>query len=77
MACAKQNDLSAMDSEVVSNKIPCPVCGKSYLEEYDICSICNWENDPVQLLNPDFAGGANEMSLNQARAAYRIGNKQS
>lgn len=51
----------------------CPVCGKSHVEDYDICEICNWENDPVQFRKPDLAGGANSMSLNQARKAYQAG----
>ena len=55
------------------NKILCPVCGKFHVEEYDICEICNWENDPIQLRKPDFEGGANKMSLNQAKKAYWIG----
>lgn len=52
------------------NKSICPVCGKGYVEDYDICEYCGWENDPVQFENPNLAGGANEMSLNQARKAY-------
>lgn len=56
-----------------TNKILRPVCGKFQVEVYDICEVCNWENDPVQLLKPDFAGGANKMSLNQVRKAYRTG----
>ena len=55
------------------NKILCPVCGKSQVEEYAICDVCNWENDPVQFEHPDLSGGANNMSLNQARAAYKAG----
>ena len=35
--------------------------------------ICGWENDPVQLWKPDLIGGANDMSLTQAREAYREG----
>ena len=31
------------------------------------------ENDPVQLWKPQLAGGANQMSLEQARAAYARG----
>ena len=56
-----------------TNKISCPCCGKSMVEEYDICEVCNWENDPVQLWNPDRPGGANIMSLNEAREAYSQG----
>ena len=45
------------------SKIACPVCGKSQVEEYEICPVCFWENDPVQLWKPQLAGGANQMSL--------------
>ena len=55
------------------SKIACPVCGKSLVEEYEICPVCFWENDPVQLWKPQLAGGANQMSLEQARAAYARG----
>lgn len=51
----------------------CPCCGKTLVGEYDICSVCGWENDPVQLAHPDFAGGANHMSLQEARRAYANG----
>lgn len=56
-----------------TNKLLCPVCGKFYVDEYDICKNCGWENDPVQFQKPDFPGGANEMSLNQAKNAYQAG----
>ncbi|MBO4506417.1 MAG: hypothetical protein J5728_08340 [Lachnospiraceae bacterium] len=50
----------------------CPVCGQySFTEPHDICPVCGWEDDKVQLRDPDFRGGANEMSLNEARAAFR------
>lgn len=58
-----------------TNKVLCPVCGKTYVEEYDICDICNWENDPVQFYKPDLPGGANKMSLNQARKAFLAGER--
>lgn len=34
-----------------------------------------WENDGLQNHNPDYAGGANKMSLNEARKAYKAGKK--
>ena len=46
----------------------CPVCGKYEFEEqgsFDICDVCGWEDDPLQLKEPNLEGGANEMSLNQ------------
>lgn len=52
----------------------CPVCGKN-CAEYAVCHQCNWENDPIQRENPDFQGGANNMSLNEAREAYKNGEK--
>lgn len=57
----------------------CPCCGHltmpddgSFPGSFVICPVCFWEDDDVQLGNPDFAGGANRPSLNQARANYRI-----
>ncbi|MEQ9833234.1 CPCC family cysteine-rich protein [Pectobacterium versatile] len=41
--------------------------------EYEICSRCRWEDDPFQASNPDRGGGANRMSLNQARLAFSHG----
>lgn len=51
----------------------CPVCGKAAVQEYDICNICGWENDPVQSWKPTLPGGANRMSLEEAKEAYRKG----
>lgn len=59
-------------------KFKCPVCGKYTFQEnddYDICPVCMWENDGLQNKYPDLAGGANDMSLNQAREAYKKGEK--
>ena len=38
---------------------------------YEVCPICGWEDDPVQAKDPDFTGGANRMSLSQARSDWR------
>lgn len=37
---------------------------------FDICEVCGWGDDNVQAAQPDFPGGANKMSLNQAKANY-------
>lgn len=53
----------------------CPVCGKSEFEEfgdYDICPVCKWENDGLQYNNPDYAGGANHLSLNEAKLEFLL-----
>ena len=53
----------------------CPCCGQVAVEEYEICPVCKWQNDPVQAKKPDYSGGANRMSLCEARAAYARGEK--
>lgn len=59
-----------------SERTECPVCnGYTFLHIFDICPICKWEHDLVQEEDPDYNGGANKMSLNQAREAYRKGEK--
>lgn len=55
---------------------PCPYCGFLTLNEpppgtYEICPVCWWEDDPVQFRDPSFEGGANWVSLAQARRNYR------
>ena len=54
----------------------CECCGNFTLPEqssgtYYICKVCFWEDDYVQLQDPDYAGGANECSLNQGRENYK------
>jgi hypothetical protein len=47
--------------------LPCPSCGFITLDQgygsYDICPVCGWEDDGVQLANPTSEGGANKDSL--------------
>ena len=57
---------------------PCPCCGKETIYgvgRFDICSNCRWEDDGIQRDDPDYDGGANEMSLNEAKKAYKEGRK--
>jgi rRNA maturation endonuclease Nob1 len=57
-------------------KHKCPVCGKFEFEGYDdmdMCDVCGWSNDALQVEKPDYEGGANMMSINQAKEAYRQG----
>lgn len=56
--------------------IKCPVCGKYEFKgenDYDVCPVCGWENDVVQLEDPDYDGGANDISLNEARRRWAEG----
>lgn len=54
--------------------LPCPCCGSRTIGEvgaYEVCDVCGWEDDPVQLADPTYAGGANAESLNMARELWR------
>lgn len=56
---------------------PCICCGylsrtKPSQGDYDICPICFWEDDPLQNGEDlDYSGGANAVSLNQARINFK------
>lgn len=57
-------------------KYKCPCCENSTLLEkptgtHQICPICKCEDDEIQYYNPDYKGGANKESLNEARRIYR------
>lgn len=61
-------------------KIKCPCCGSLEVPKgeeglYYICSTCGWENDEIQRDKPDYKGGANKMSLNEAKEAFKQGKK--
>ena len=55
--------------------IKCPVCGKYTFDrenDFDICDTCGWENDGVQYGDHNYAGGANDLSVNEARIEYYL-----
>lgn len=57
-----------------TKKYPCPCCNSPTIEipgDYEICEICNWEDDPIQSEDPEFAGGANQTTLNEARIKFK------
>lgn len=56
----------------------CPVCGKHIFEDFNSfeeCPVYGWMDDAVQEKYPDWYGCANDMSLKQARQAYKEGRK--
>ncbi len=60
----------------MEEKHKCPVCGETVFDEYasyDICEVCGWEDDPIQYQDHDYKGGANKMSVNEAKEAYKKG----
>ena len=53
----------------------CPCCGYLTLSDWndgswEICSVCNWEDDEAQYRDQTYAGGANNESLEQARLRF-------
>jgi hypothetical protein len=68
------NDLAARDTEV-GRRYACPCCCHLTLPQppsgtYEICPVCFWEDDAVQFRDLDYEGGANTVSLNQARETF-------
>jgi hypothetical protein len=56
-------------------QFPCNCCGFRTLlspesGSYEVCPVCFWEDDPVQAEDLSFAGGANAISLAEARENY-------
>lgn len=57
-------------------KYMCPCCEYYTLTKpaggtFLICNVCYWEDDQVQLDDPDYTGGVNVVSLNQARDNFK------
>jgi Cysteine-rich CPCC len=61
----------------LQTRFACPCCGFVTLDQeppgtYMICEVCFWEDDGVQFRDPDYRGGANKVSLNEARENFRV-----
>ena len=72
----------SMDPEIVDEdeddeeSQPCPVCGQHNFDEsddFEECPVCGWVNDGVQQADPDYSGGYNRISLNDARKKWKAG----
>lgn len=62
---------------MTNQKHMCPVCGKHEFEEYDsfdFCPVCKWIDDAGLTRHPDLRGYY-KMNLNEAREAYKNGQK--
>ena len=58
-----------------SVRFPCPCCGYLTLSEkppgtYEVCPVCFWEDDSAQTEGSTLEGGANTVSLVQARKNF-------
>ena len=58
-----------------NEKYRCPCCGYKTLDPpphyYEICEVCYWQDNIQQFDRPDYVGGPNRVSLNEARANFR------
>lgn len=56
-------------------KYTCPCCGYKMFDESpgsdDICDICFWHDDVIQLDDPFYEGGANKNSLFESQKNYQ------
>jgi hypothetical protein len=65
-----------MNSKAQDRLFPCPCCGFFTIGEeppgtFEICPVCFWEDDYIQFGDPDFRGGANHVSLKEARNNFK------
>lgn len=54
----------------------CPVCKRNLFpchNSFKECPVCGWTDDAVQEKYPEWGNCANDMSLNEARKAYKEG----
>ena len=60
-----------MALDTAASEFQCPCCGFIVFSgppgTYEICPVCGWEDDHVQLRYPTMAGGANGESLQAAQ----------
>ncbi len=56
-------------------KNACPICGYHTLEErfnYEICTICFWEDDTQVKLTEDLFSEANKLKVSEAQVNYML-----
>ena len=79
---AGQAALATIPSSDVQRCLPghrrvCECCGHRTLHDlcpgsYEICPVCFWEDDLIQARDPHYSGGANRLSLLDARRNYEM-----
>ena len=58
----------------VKKHFACPCCDYLTIQDvrrHEICPVCYWEDDPIQFEDRAYMGGANEVSLQEAKINYR------
>lgn len=59
----------------MKQNVLCPVCERHTFEwenDFDICPVCGWENDGAQGADPDYWGGANDLSANNSKLYFSL-----
>ena len=55
------------EAKMTTRSWPCPVCGYIVFDgppgTYEMCGVCGWEDDSVQVRHPRMRGGANGGSI--------------
>jgi hypothetical protein len=69
------SELSGTDT-TVGRRYPCPCCDFLTLTKpptgtFQLCPVCRWEDDNIQFADLDYEGGANQVSLREARENFR------
>ena len=69
------NEISGTDTPA-GRRFPCPCCDlltftRPPTGTFQTCPVCAWEDDNIQFTDLDYEGGANKVSLHQARANFR------
>ena len=66
-----------MEEQRIKDRMNACVCCGSFTIPKDsraeICDVCTWQDDDPWQNNPNRSGGANKMSLNEARKAWAEG----
>jgi uncharacterized protein (DUF433 family) len=75
----REDILEAIEyADIYLRPLPCPCCEQATLssrDDYEICEVCNWEDDPSLRANPEKPGSDDMPSLNKARMIVANGGK--
>ncbi len=70
-----EGEARSVSAMTLAQRYPCPCCGHLVFDEepgsYDICNVCYWEDDLMQLRFLRSAWGPNHVSLIEAQKNYQ------
>lgn len=50
----------------------CPICGEYKMKHFgNVCPVCGWEHTPTAFIDPDFLGGANQLTANDYKKLFK------